>query len=320
MVVHGGARQNLLDFSVSINPYLPEWSKELFSKLPAASRKYSYIEWLEDSFRARYGNRSVILSGITEALQILSYTLMDNSTVVVPVPCYGEYERISGFKAKKIIKIAPKDGEIDIKRAFEKAKNLQKNGDKTVLIFANPNNPTGSYFRGIAGEIKELTDIGVVVIIDEAFIDFVKEPEDLLDTGALLMRSFTKSYGMPGIRIGYTIGYEKLFRHYRMPWATGASGYLFVECLLSDNGKFLAQSKPRIWNEKTKFREIGMKTDCNFGCINVANADRAEERLKKFGIYVRNCSSFGFPDKIRVSIRTPKENDMLINAIKKVIL
>ncbi|NOZ83663.1 MAG: aminotransferase class I/II-fold pyridoxal phosphate-dependent enzyme, partial [Epsilonproteobacteria bacterium] len=268
MVIHGGTQNSLLDFSISVNPYRPVWSKNIFLRFPEMSLKYSYIEWIEEEFCKIYGEDSVILAGATEALQILSFTLMDNAAVVIAEPCYGEYERVGSFKAKKIIKITPKSDELNLSSAFNAAKNLRKNGDKTVLIFANPNNPTGRYFRGIAEDIKELTDIGVIVIIDEAFIDFVENPDEF--SNAVRIRSFTKSYGMPGIRVGYakTDRFGKLFKAHRMPWASGASGFLFLEYLLADNGKFLSESMPKIRKEYKRFEEIGMRTDCNFGCIN----------------------------------------------------
>ncbi|GMT43942.1 MAG: aminotransferase [bacterium] len=317
MVIHGGTQNDSLDFSISVNPYQPVWSKNIFRKFPEMSLKYSYIEWIEEKFCRIYGEDSTILAGATEALQILSFTLMDNASVVIAEPCYGEYERIGSFKAKRVIKIAPESGELNLSAAFMTAKNLQENGDKTVLIFANPNNPTGRYFRGIAGDVKELTDIGVIVVIDEAFIDFVENPDDFSDV--VRIRSFTKSYGMPGIRVGYakTDRFGKLFKTHRMPWASGASGFLFLEHLLTDNGKFLSESMLRIRNEYKRFEEIGMRTDCNFGCIDVADTDKAEKKLDELRIHVRNCSSFGLNNKIRVSIRTPEENDRLFDAIKK---
>ncbi len=317
MVIHGGTQNNLLDFSISVNPYQPAWSKDIFRKFPEMSLKYSYIEWIEEKFCKMYGEDSIILAGATEAFQILSFTLMDNASVVIAEPCYGEYERVGGFKTKRIIKIAPETGELNLSSAFTTARNLQKNGDKTVLIFANPNNPTGKYFRGIAGDIKELTDIGVVVVVDEAFINFVESPDDF--SNVIRIRSFTKSYGMPGIRTGYvkTDRFKKLFKAHRMPWATGASGFLFLERLLSDNGKFLSESMLRIRNEYKRFEEIGMRTDCNFGCINITDADEAEKKLDELHIHVRNCNSFGLNNKIRVSIRTPKENNKLFDAIKR---
>ncbi len=319
MVIHGGVKENLLDFSISINPYIPAWSRAVFLKFPKTVCRYNYVEWIEDAFCNIYGTDAVVLAGITEALQILSFTLIDNASVVIPSPCYSEYERISSFKAKKIVKIPPIKGEMDLSSAFDTAKNLRKNGEKTVLIFANPSNPTGSYFRGITEDIEELISIGIIVIIDEAFIDFVKNSDKCINTGAIIMKSFTKSYGMPGIRIGYIKSkqFGKLFKAHRMPWAVGTSGYLFLEQILTDKGKFLTQSLHKIWNEYRRFEEIGLKTDCNFGCIKVSSANDAEKKLDRFGIHVRNCSSFGFYDKIRISIKTPEENDMLFDALRK---
>jgi len=73
----------------------------------------------------------------------------------------------------------------------------------------------------------------------------------------------------------------------------------------------------RIRKEYKRFEKIGMRTDCNFGCINIVNANEAVKKLDRLGVHVRNCSSFGLSNKIRVSIKAPKENDRLFDAIKK---
>lgn len=103
-IFHGGInREEFTDFSISVNPIKPPFFEKLFSnKLVEYCGKYTYIEQLEEKFAKRYGENTVILAGATEALQIIGFTLMEDSEVIIPIPSYGEYARIASFKAHRI--------------------------------------------------------------------------------------------------------------------------------------------------------------------------------------------------------------------------
>lgn len=324
MEIHGGSeRDNIIDFSISVNPYTPTWKDELFKLCEKMSYKYTYTEWIERDFQSLFGKNAVILAGATEALQIIGFTIMDGASVVIPSPSYGEYERVAKFRALKIVKIPPKNNFVlDLEGAFEIAERLS-NTNKTVLIFGNPTNPLGSYApKQVRDWIYEVSCKGVIVVIDEAFIDFVKEPYTIKAPGVVRLRTFTKSYGMPGIRVGYVLTdeFKETFERYRAPWAIGACGYAFLKLLLKDKGNFLKRSIPQIWEESKRFRSIGVFTDANFGCLKVENAIRFQNLLDAKRIHVRNCESFGMDDYVRISIRTPKENDKLFEAFQKMQL
>ncbi len=320
MEIHGGSeRDDIIDFSISVNPYTPVWKNELFELCKKSSRKYTYIEWLEEDFKSVFGNNAIVLAGATEALQIIGFIIMDGASVVIPTPSYGEYERVAKFRALSIVKVPPKDDlALDLESAFKIAEKLSKTR-KTVLIFGNPTNPTGSYAsEQIKDWIYHLSCKGVIVIIDEAFIDFVKERYTIDNPRVIRLRTFTKSYGMPGIRVGYVLTeeFKKTFEDYRAPWAIGACGYAFLKYLLRDKGIFLKHSLPKIWKESERFKNIGVLTDANFGCLKVKNAKEIQALLDKNRIHVRSCESFGITDYVRISIRTPKENDKLFKLIQ----
>lgn len=135
------------------------------------------------------------------------------------------------------------------------------------------------------------------------------------------LRTFTKSYGLPGIRIGYVLGFSEAFRSVRMPWAIGSTGVAFLEFLMDDMFQHLRKTMPLIWREKKRIEKAlgGVKSDANFFIKHVENAKKTVEELKKRGgILVRDCTSFGLPEYIRFSVRKPEENEVLIRAFQEI--
>jgi histidinol-phosphate aminotransferase len=323
MEVHGGSKdEKLIDFSISVNPYTPRWKDDLFKRCEKIANRYLYTEWLEDEFRKKFGQNTVILAGATEAFQIAGLSVMNGANVIIPSPSYGEYERVASYGAKNVMKIPPKGGiELDTEMAFALADKKVKDG-RTVLILGNPNNPTGKYLN-FKEEITTLGNDGVTIILDEAFVDFVDEKKiwHIDHPNVITVRSFTKSYGMPGIRVGYVKNdeFKRHFEKYRSPWAIGSCGYAFVEFLIEDDGTFLKESVGKIRGEAKRFENFGLLTDANFGSLKVKNASEIQQKLDGSGIHVRSCESFGLKDRIRLSIRTPEENDHLFEALEKVI-
>ncbi len=314
MEFHGGTRRrDLLDFSISVNPYVPEWAEGMFEECRRLAPKYSHTEWLDERFEEVYGKGAVITAGATEAFQIIGFTLMDGAEAVIPFPSYGEFERVAKFSAAGI------HTGLDLFDSFGLSKRLARSGRKTVLIFSSPNNPTGLCApKEAAGWIEEAEDAGVIVAVDEAFGDFVEDPFEICTPKTIRIGSFTKSYGMPGIRVGYVKSeIPDLFRNHRAPWGIGACGHAFVERLIEDGGEFLGRTMPRIWMERKRFEAFGMKTDANFGTVEAGDAQDFQGTLDGMGVHVRSCESFGMPDRVRVSVRTKEENDVLFRAIEK---
>ncbi len=319
MELHGGTpREDLVDFSISINPYAPAWKGKFISACDKSLSRYNHVEWIEEKFKKIYGEDTVILAGATEAFHIIGFTFMDEADVVIPVPSYGELKRVATFRASKIHLIRN-----SLSNAFELSRKLALNGRKTVLIFSNPNNPTGLCAPAETKKwIEDVENVGVTVVVDEAFMDFVKEPFEIGTSRTIKIHSFTKSYGMPGIRIGYVevenSKWREEFLKYRMPWGIGACGYEFIKFLVEDDKDHLKRTMPLIWKERERFLKLGMKTDANFGTLKVENAKKIQKELDALGIHVRNCESFGLEQTIRIAIRTKRENDMLFEALQKV--
>ncbi|ASJ03472.1 aminotransferase [Thermococcus profundus] len=308
---HGGARrrdEGLIDFSASINPYPPEWLGEMFERAREISDRYPYYEELEEGLSELVGELVTVTAGITEALYLLGILALRGRRVLIPAHTYGEYERVARIFGADVIR-GPNDPE-GLSRLVEK---------DSIVFFCNPNNPDGRFYR--EKELKPLLDAvedkNALLILDEAFMNFVERPESPEGKNVVKLRTFTKSYGLPGIRVGYVVGFDDAFKSVRMPWAIGSTGVAFLEFLLDDRFGHLKRTMPLIWREKRRIEKaLGVRSDANFFVKHVGDAKKAVEGLKERGILVRDCTSFGLPQYIRFSVRKPEENEILLDALE----
>jgi len=307
---HGGARrrdEGLIDFSASLNPYLPEWLGEMFERAKEISDRYPYYGELEEGLSELVGEPLTVTAGITEALYLLGTLALRGRRAIIPEHTYGEYERVARIFGAGVVK-GPNEPE-------KLAELVEKD---SVVFFCNPNNPDGRFYR--VRELKPLLDAvedgKALLVLDEAFIDFVKNAESPEEENVVKLRTFTKSYGLPGIRVGYVLGFEKAFKSVRMPWGIGSTGAAFLEFLLEDGFEHLRKTMPLIWRERERIeRSLGVKSDANFFIKRVGDAEKVVGALRKEGILVKGCASFDLPEYIRFSVRKPEENERLIRAL-----
>jgi histidinol-phosphate aminotransferase len=205
--------------------------------------------------------------------------------------------------------------------------------DRTRLIFVcNPNNPTGTSVGAEAfNRFAESLPETVVLAIDEAYYEFVRRSDfpDSLEwirrrPGTIALRTFSKIFGLAGLRIGYGIadpelaGYLQRARH---PFNVSRLAEVAALAALEDVEH---AERARATNaEGTDYlrRELGAlgvetwPTDANF-LLAKAGADTAV-RLLREGIIVRALSGFGMPDHIRISIGLPEENERLVKTLRR---
>ncbi len=210
--------------------------------------------------------------------------------------------------------------------------------EKTRIIFiTNPNNPTGSYvtrdsFESFLSQVPPQ----VVVVLDEAYIEFARDPKCLdglalvgADRPIAVLRTFSKAYGLAGIRIGYGVmpaEIAALLNRVREPFNTNSLALAGAVAALDDNN-FLNKTKTLIHTE-LKFLQDSLKkmgvicfpTQANFFLIDVKqNADAIFNAMLKEGIIVRSMISYGYPEYIRINVGTHEENIRFLDALEKVL-
>lgn len=209
---------------------------------------------------------------------------------------------------------------------------LKAVNNKTRIIFiANPNNPTGTInsqeeFDHLMENIPE----GILVIVDEAYFEYVIDTEyaDSMKwfkkgRDILILRTFSKIYGLAGLRVGYGIAKEwitKEMNRLRPPFNTNSLGQIAALAALSDTGHV---ARSRMINQEGKkflYKELQglniqyVPTEANFIYILIGDSLGVYERLLKKGVIVRPMG----PEAIRVTIGLPEENKRFIEALRSV--
>jgi len=209
---------------------------------------------------------------------------------------------------------------------------------KTRLIFlCNPHNPTGTIILKHEFErFLEKVPPEIAVIIDEAYIEFVRDRDclnsvDYLDSenALIILRTFSKAYGLAGLRVGYGImpsEISNLLNRIRQPFNTGTLAQIGAIAALDDQ-RFVQKTREIIhsgldflYGALKKMNLRYFPTQANFFLIDLErDADDIFRRMLQEGVIVRSMTSYGYPQYIRINVGLPEENEQFIEALKKVI-
>ncbi|MBI3535158.1 MAG: histidinol-phosphate transaminase [Deltaproteobacteria bacterium] len=217
-----------------------------------------------------------------------------------------------------------------------------KQNDKIKIVFlANPNNPTGTFFdhleiRKFLTEVSKVRQGAVLVVIDAAYIEYLthdnaSDPTLLFKefTNLIVLRTFSKIYGLAGLRIGYAVGKEELLstlEKVRQPFNVNTLAVIAATHALKDQ-EFVKNSKEintqgRLFWEKN-FVNHGItfwKTQGNFVLVNTQKSfgkSGAEVYLEclKHGIIFRPLANYGLNHALRISIGLPEENQVALDIL-----
>ena len=213
--------------------------------------------------------------------------------------------------------------------------------ERTKLIFvANPNNPTGSFLPGsaIAAFLSKVPS-HIVVVIDEAYNEYLL-PEQQYDAIAfvrqypnvLVSRSFSKAYGLAGLRLGFSVAQAELtdlLNRIRQPFNVNSLAMAAAIAAFTDE-PFLAKGAEinragyqQLTEAFTKMGLHYLPSAGNFVLLQVGDDDQAGSRvnlaLLKAGIIVRPVGNYGLPKWLRISIGLPEENDAFIKALGQIL-
>ena len=209
---------------------------------------------------------------------------------------------------------------------------------KTGLIYlANPNNPTGSAFgREEFEEFLAAVPDGVLVVLDEAYIHYavimgLRDSEEAYGKrkNLLILRTFSKVYGLAGLRIGYAIGRPELLaamNKLRTPFNTSGVAQAAALAALDDNEhvtrciKTNATERKRLSEGLAKLGFQPVPSEANFVFMVVGpEAKDLSDELLQMGVIVRPLGWMGFPEAIRISVGTAEENDKCLSAMARVL-
>jgi histidinol-phosphate aminotransferase len=206
-----------------------------------------------------------------------------------------------------------------------------------IVFLCNPNNPTGTYFgrRALEDFLRGIPR-NILVVNDEAYADFA-EARDFPDSAALLkdhpnllvMRTFSKLYGLAGLRVGYGMASDdvaaallkaKISFSVNLPALAAAQAALEDEEFVRQSLALNAEGKAYFYREFDRLGLAYYPTQANFVCVDTGRDSReVERRIMELGVTIRALASFGIPQGIRVSVGTPRQNKTFIACLEKAL-
>jgi len=222
--------------------------------------------------------------------------------------------------------------------AFDLSAMAESITPKTGLIYlANPNNPTGSAFTAREfGDFLEKVPDGVLVVLDEAYIHYAVSVglRDSVEAyrkrkNLLILRTFSKVYGLAGLRIGYAIGTAELLtamNKLRTPFNTSGVAQAAALAALDDKEHVArciaanAAERKRLSEGLTKLGLRPAVSEANFVFVPVGpDAKEISDELLHLGVIVRPLGWMGLPEAIRISVGVTEENEKCLAALGQVL-
>jgi histidinol-phosphate aminotransferase len=276
----------------------------------------------------------VLGNGSDELIGMLTRALLrPGDEAVMPRPSFLMYEiMVRSAGAVPVFVPLTADLALDLEGVARQVSS------RTRMIFlCNPNNPTGTVFSGSGFEtLLEQLPSGVTVVVDEAYIEFVRDPgcargTDYLDarSAVVTLRTFSKAYGLAGLRIGYGVmpaALAGILHRIRLPFNAGSLAQAGAGAALDDDG-FLSRTIHLVHEQLDQLfealGELGLRcfpTQSNFFLIDVeSDADTVFERMLRRGVIVRSMSAYGYPFYIRVNVGLPQENRRFVTTLREVL-
>jgi histidinol-phosphate aminotransferase len=275
----------------------------------------------------------VIGNGSDEIIALLTKTLLDpGDEVILPTPSFLMYAICARSDGAKVVAVPLKKLTLDLDAILERV-----NPRTRIVFLCNPNNPTGTIIKQAQFDaFLAALPPEIVVVVDEAYIEFVKDPQCLdgitaLDSGrpVATLRTFSKVYGLAGLRVGYGVMPEPLaeiLNRVRPPFNVNALAQSAALAALEDR-EFVARTVATVHRGLDQLTaaldRMGVDhfpTQTNFFLIDVKrDADELFEAMLRQGVIVRSMRSYGYPQYIRINVGLPEENRLFIEALERVV-
>ncbi|QAY68341.1 threonine-phosphate decarboxylase CobD [Paenibacillus protaetiae] len=338
---YGLPEEQFLDFSSNMNPLGPPPAvrEEL---LRYADRIMHYpdpaVRRLRAKLAAKHGIRAESILAGNGAAELIDLVVraIKPAKAGIAIPSFGEYGDALRKHGSGIIPVLlkPENGFALDEAAISDSREL---AEADLYIIGSPNNPTGRLVRPEL--LLALAEQGKTVVVDEAFIDFlpdetshtlIREAEKRLNL--LVIRSMTKFYAIPGIRLGYIAGHPERIaqlQQLQIPWSVNSLAQRIGEAVLDDETfaqrsiRWLQQERP--WLE-SRLRGLGASVypgAANYLLVRLPDwkgltAASLQQAMGKQGVLIRDASRFEGLDSryVRVAVKQRPDNERLLAAFK----
>lgn len=323
-------------------------------KYPTSEFVYPFLSALKNYCKIKTEDQILIGNGIDELLYFLFISINEKgSKCIVNVPTYPDYKNYGESVGLSFIEIPliensitkNQDGKVssdeDILEYSLDVKRLVKVGKKSdvkAIIFTNPNNPTGTLFplSDIIYVMQRLKD--KLIIIDEAYIEFcpdktmiplINEFENII-----ILRTFSKGFLSPGLRLGYLVSNESIIKNLKKVFPVFLVSNLSIEIgkILLENEKEISkirkeviENRQKIYNKLKDYTVKGYiskvyKSNTNFVLFKFESNEIMEKCYKYLlenEVSIRNVSSKYLKNSLRVTASSNKETDLFLDILEK---
>ena len=343
---HGGIfsikhpNEKIIDFSSNVNPlgchpgvkkYLKKQLNQIHVYPDSESSKLrSDLKW----FTGMNTSQILVGNGATEIIYNFCSTFVNKkSKVLIPCPTFSEYEKAAKFFGGNVISFKSLNLNKDLSKFIQK---IPKHG---IIFFCNPNNPTGEILskKNMEQIVKAAQKKFSLVFVDETFIELVPDSNPTLVKSIksydnlFILRSFTKSFGLAGLRIGYGLGSKQtieILQRIKIPWnvnyiaQTAASAALCYSNFLEKSRENIKKENLFLMSSLSKLELLScFHSSTNFILIKTKiNSKILQKKLLKKNILVRDCSTFCGLDEnyIRIAVKNRNQNKLLMKALGEI--
>ena len=274
----------------------------------------------------------ILGNGSNEILEFVGHALLaPGDEVVVSQYCFAVYPIVTHLFGAKLVTVPAK------KHGHDLTAMLNAITPKTKIMFvANPNNPTGT----LASDEDVLRLVNavpphVLLVMDEAYIEFMEQPFDLLPQiragrhgNLLLARTFSKIYGLAGLRVGYGIAHPEVIttlEKVRQPFNLNLLAQAAALAALDDTEhvqRTRANNLAGLKFFEENFRRLKLEfvpSAANFILVKVGQGGAVFEAMQRAGVIVRPMGGYQLPEWIRISVGTPAENQRCLAALESAL-
>ncbi|MFG6147763.1 threonine-phosphate decarboxylase CobD [Halobacillus sp. B23F22_1] len=327
------------DFSVNVNPLgPPSWLKEKWSEFYPFVMDYPdpHNERLIKTIaeRERIPKEQVLVGNGASELLMLIGNYFSGKRVLIVEPTFSEYRTIAqthGCQVETVFLLEEEGWQLPVGRIAEQMTGVD------LVIVCNPNNPTGVHYAEseIVPLLQSCERMETHLVIDEAFYDFVEYEPSLIQhvksySKLIVLRSLTKMYAVPGLRIGYAAAGQQFVEelsHFQPTWSVNGLAQVIAERCVQDDA-FRIETRRYIQSEKDRLfpalRDLGFTvTDSEVNYYLLGGYPCLSETLLSFllenRIAVRH--TYNFPgldgENIRLCIYKKEANDRLLELLRR---
>ena len=331
-----GSQANLVDFSINVNPLgMPEAAKRAIRESMDSFSLYPDCECraLRAALSEKHGlgAEHILCGNGASDLIFRVCALLGKCTALTLAPTFSEYERAVTLFGGRML-----EHPLRVENGFVlTADILPRLMEKVDMLFlCNPNNPTGQLAdpRLLAAILERCNQNDILLILDECFLDFT-EGVSLLPAlsqypNLLILKAFTKFYGMAGLRLGYLLGDPALLariRQFGPEWSVSSVAQAAGLAALTESDwaartrALVDAERGYLTEELQRFGLTVFPSDSNF--LLVKSERPLHEALRQKGILVRACENFSGLDAqyTRIGLKTHEKNAALVNAVREVL-